>query len=258
VATIDVAGETNDAGLMALTLGALVQDIHQATKCRRGCSSTTPSPGIMPPEAQPHHPSTRAPAASTVLGRRSSCDPIAAPPPGMPDYKRGRSARSGTPPRCSHALVAGRQPRRVEGRALDEVNAGTDHHRLADVLQREADRRFAWATTSFGLVVRAQERLRPAQIPMRRRSASTPGGQEVRDGERDAAAGGARFRSSLSPGMVNSSQGTGGPQPAEVKRMLQAGTKRVAADRAWASERRERLAQASARLDATFRKLIQQ
>ncbi len=40
--------------------------------------------------------------------------------------------------------------------------------------------------------------------------------------------------------------------------MLQAETKRAAGDRAWAAERRERLAQSSARLDAAFRKLIQQ
>jgi len=57
--------------------------------------------------------------------------------------------------------------------------------------------------------------------------------------------------------MVNASRGLGGPQPAEVKRMLQAETKRVATDRGWAVERRQRLAQASARLDAAFGRLIQ-
>jgi hypothetical protein len=40
--------------------------------------------------------------------------------------------------------------------------------------------------------------------------------------------------------------------------MFQGETRRVSGDRAWAAERRERLAQFQAKLDAAFRKLVQQ
>ena len=66
-----------------------------------------------------------------------------------------------------------------------------------------------------------------------------------------------RVRSSLSPeGMIHSSKGLGGPQPAEVKRMLLAEANRLAEDRAWAKERQAKLDEARSRLDAAFRQLM--
>lgn len=66
----------------------------------------------------------------------------------------------------------------------------------------------------------------------------------------------AAFRATLSPRtMVETRKGTGGPQPAEVKRMLTEARKSLNADRTWMSERRQHLLDADAALDKAFNKL---
>ena len=52
--------------------------------------------------------------------------------------------------------------------------------------------------------------------------------------------------------MVKSSLGLGGPQPAEVRRMLDAQRKNLDTDRVALTDRRTRLATASKTLDAAF------
>ncbi|MBN7822547.1 hypothetical protein, partial [Bowmanella yangjiangensis] len=65
------------------------------------------------------------------------------------------------------------------------------------------------------------------------------------------------FRATLSPrSMVETRKGTGGPQPAEVKRMLAEAGKRLRADESWMSERRQQLSKADVALDKAFAKLL--
>ena len=67
----------------------------------------------------------------------------------------------------------------------------------------------------------------------------------------------ARFRDVLSPAfMVQSRVGVGGPQPAEVARMLKAAQAALAQDRAWLATTRKKLQDADIRLNAAFGQLL--
>ena len=65
------------------------------------------------------------------------------------------------------------------------------------------------------------------------------------------------FRATLSPqNMVKTRVGTGGPQPAEVKRMLGEANQALAGDQHWTDDRRDRIAKAEATLDKAFNALV--
>jgi argininosuccinate lyase len=141
-------------------------------------------------------------------------------------------------------------------RALDEVNAEySTTTELADVLQRDADvpfragHHFASELVTYG---RAQ-RLRPAELPhheVRRLYAAAAADFEL---DPQLPLSEAEFRRALSAeGMIAASQGLGGPQPAEVARMLAQQREALDADRSWTRGVRERLALAAQRRDAAF------
>jgi argininosuccinate lyase len=101
--------------------------------------------------------------------------------------------------------------------------------------------------------------LRPADLPF----------PEVQKIYAEAAAGSglkpelpldeARFRAALSArGMIDAAKGLGGPQPAEIRRMLGVARARLEADRGWLESRRKSLTDARARLDKAFAALTQE
>ena len=64
----------------------------------------------------------------------------------------------------------------------------------------------------------------------------------------------AAFKATLSPEMmVRTRVGVGGPQPAEVRRMIGVARDTLAKDRAWLAERNNKLLEAEARLNTAFR-----
>jgi len=65
------------------------------------------------------------------------------------------------------------------------------------------------------------------------------------------------FKATLSPEMmVRSRVGIGGPQPAEVKRMIGLARETLAKDRAWLAERNNKLLEAEAKLNTAFAKYL--
>jgi argininosuccinate lyase len=267
-----VDGGAELAGLAtsaALTLGTFIADVTaQYAQTEPWIILTegneTGVSSIMP---QKHNPSglvrLRA-EASTLIGEANTFAVIAHNvEAGMSDYKDFGNPQ-GFPnvmlrdmaALFTHAESVIRTMRFRPERALDEVNSDySTTTELADTLQRDADvpfrigHHFASELVNYG----RDKRLRASQIPYAE-------AQRIYAGIATAAKMDAKlplseetFRRSLSAeNMVTASKGLGGPQPAEVARMLDGAKDRLAADRAWLDARRAKLADASEKLDRAF------
>jgi argininosuccinate lyase len=258
---LDEAAEL--AGLVstiAIGVGAMTQDMHtqyHQTKpwimLREG-DLTGPS-SIMPQKRNPYgiqnvrfEASESLSAAMAVLIEAHNVSP------GMGDYKRTAAETALTSISATLRSLNQVLDSLVIDvpRALAEVEADySTTTELADTLQREDDvpfrigHHFASELVTFG---RAND-LKPADLPwpeIERIWATVSPGTKMPLSE-------AVFRRSLSArGMVEAAKGLGGPQPAEVARMLAARQATLKSDQDWLAERRAALASAQQKLDAAF------
>jgi argininosuccinate lyase len=144
-------------------------------------------------------------------------------------------------------------------RALEELNSDwTASQELADVLMRKYKLPFRVGHHFASEVVdyaKAKD-IKPLAFPYaeaRRIYAESVKGSDFAPGLPMSEA---EFRATLDPvAIIKNRQTAGGPQPAEMERMLKEATQRLAQQDAWIKARRTQIASSLARLDADFEKL---
>ena len=266
ISSLDVPLESLQiAESSALTIGSLIEEIelqyHETEPwilLREG-SLTGPS-SIMPQKRNPYGLLTVREDASEVLGTATTFEFEAHNlPNGMPDYKHGKVEASidaalkmlNDLSAVVDALVVNPE------RALDEVNRDySTTTELADELQQRSDvpfrigHHFASELVTFG---RAHH-LRPIDLGyadaqrIYTESAETFGLHDAQLPLTET-----QFRQALSArNMVDSAIVMGGPQPAEVTRMLKDTRAAIERDQNWLDARRQHLTQAQSLLDAAF------
>jgi argininosuccinate lyase len=269
-AQIDIGAEAASlASTMALSVGAFVQDVHtqyHQTKpwlmLQEGKLTGTSS--IMPQKRNPSALNVVRLQASETVGAAMTALVVAHNvTPGMPDYKREQAQDAVDAAIDMYlklddmlgGLVLNRE------RALAEVDADySTTTELADVLQRDANvpfrigHHFASNLVTYG----RQNDLKPAELPYAEaQRIYTASAKSFGMDNAKLPLDEARFRQVLTAqNMVASSQGLGGPQPAEVTRMLGEANQRLAADKAWVQAARDRLTAAQDKLDQAFDVLV--
>lgn len=265
----EIAGLATSA---ALTLGALIADVtaqYAQTEPWIVLSegNETGVSSIMPQKRNPSGLVRLRAEASTLIGEAATFAVIAHNvEPGMSDYKDFGNPKEypdtilrDMAALFAHADALIRNLRFRPERALEEVNDDySTTTELADTLQRDADvpfrigHHFASELVNYG----RGHHLHAGQIPYaeaQRIYAEIAAGAKLDPKlplSEDA------FRRALTAeNMVAASKGLGGPQPAEVARMLKAAGERLAADRAWLDATRAKLADATQKLDQAFARL---
>jgi argininosuccinate lyase len=268
----DIAGFTSAT---ALTVNALVADITQQYAQTQPWfllaeGEMTGVSSIMPQKRNPSGLVFLRAQASTVLGHAQTFLMVAHNvSSGMSDYKPFINPLQGDQPNNVVRELSdlfdnfGKLMKTLvfnEARALAEVDADySTTTELADTLQRVADvpfrvgHHFASDLVNFG----RGNNLKPAEIPYaeaQRIYAAAATHFKLDDTKLPLTE--AQFRNSLSPrNMINESRGLGGPQPAEVARMLATEKERLTQDRAWVTAAQTKLAAAARKLDAAFAQL---
>jgi len=183
---------------------------------------------------------------------------------GMPDYKRGQLSSP------AHILelakeTADQLQRVLAGLVIDPERAAAEVDadystttELADTLQREADvpfrlgHHFASELVTFG----RSNHLKPADISFNEVQRIYADSARVAGLNPNLPLDEQSFRRALSArGMIETAKGLGGPQPAEVARMLSVARQRLDNDLMWSKQKREGIRQAEARLQSTFDKV---
>ncbi len=254
----------------ALTMGILVQDMHTQyhnpypwIMIQEGRLTGTSS--IMPQKRNPYGLNVLRLQASDVVGGAMTYQIEAHNvTPGMPDYKRDQVEKTLDLSTDAFAKLADLMSNLVidKDRALAEVDADySTTTELADVLQRESNvpfrvgHHFASDLVTYGRL----NKIKPADMPFD--EVQKIYGQALQAFNFDHAQfplTQEQFRRTLTAqNMIDSSKGLGGPQRAEVERMLTAQRAQLAQDEQWLQSQRDKLAAASENLDRTFYKLGQ-
>ncbi|MFT8247200.1 lyase family protein [Roseomonas sp. BN140053] len=269
IAEADTRAEADAAAATgALTVGMLLADITQQYAQTRPWlllseGGETGTSSIMP---QKRNPSgmvyLRALASTVVAGAQGYMLRAHNVPAGMMDYKLFAPDPVLRDAARMYQGLASLLPafRFDPPRALEEVNNDySTTTELADTLQRVADvpfrigHHFASELVTFG----RSRGLRPTELPFdAAQRIYTEAAQQFGQANAQLPLTEEQFRRSLSAtGMVQASQGLGGPQPAEVARMQAVQMAALDADRGWAQAARTRLDEASRQRDAAFARL---
>ncbi len=273
ISPIDTGAEAiSIASTSALTIGTFIADITQQYAQSKPWfllteGDLTGTSSIMPQKRNPSGLVFLRAQASTVIGHAQTfllvAHNVAA---GMSDYKPFINPRQGNQPNSvMRELVDLLDGFRSligtlafdEVRALAEVNADySTTTELADTLQREADvpfrvgHHFASELVNFG---RARS-LKPSEIPYSEaQRIYAEAASSFKLANTNLPLNEAAFRRALTAeNMVSASQGLGGPQPAEVARMMARQAALLQSDRDWLDEQLRKLKDASGTLDAAF------
>jgi argininosuccinate lyase len=266
ISPIDTGIELSSiAASSAVTISALIADItaqYAQTKpwLLLAEGDLTGGSSIMPQKRNPVGMVRLRTAASTLVGDAQTYYLLAHNvSAGMGDYKADQPDRVLRQAAELYAAFGALMKDFVfdDKRALAEVNADySTTTELADTLQRVADvpfrvgHHFASELVNFG----RGHSLKPTEIPYAEaQRIYTEAAKLYGVADAKLPLTEAQFRTSLTAeNMVQASQGLGGPQPAEVARMLAVQKAGVAADRAWLAAAQGRLTQASEKLDVAF------
>ncbi|MDD5333231.1 MAG: lyase family protein [Rhodoferax sp.] len=258
----------NIVGSVALRIGAMMQDLHTQYHQSRPWilldTSQTYTSSAMPQKQNP----------GLIMGARTKASDVVAlaqwatlhahnVTPGMTDYKEEVPRTYLSAVEMLNQFVAVLKALKVDPqRSLEELNGDwTTSMELAETLQRLHQVPFRIGHHFASLVVTdaRKNNLSPSQFPYAR--AVELYAQAIRqDGLTDSRLPLSEpvFRATLAPDdMVRSRVGIGGPQPAEVKRMLALAGESLARDQTWLAQRNAGLIAAEAKLNSAFFKYLE-
>lgn len=271
ISTYDIPLEaTAIATSTAIRVGAFLQDVHVQYHQTRpwmllGASNTYTS-SAMPQKANPGViQNTRAKATDVVASAQAVTLRAHNVTPGMIDYKNTANATG------AKTFVLGVEMlQQFDGvlgalqidpaRALEELESDwITSMELAETLQRAhgVPFRVGHHFASEVVVYARSQNLRPKDFPYAQaQRIYAEAGKKYQLAQSVLPLDEPTFRATLSSAnMVRTRTGTGGPQPAEVRRMMAASSAALVRDQAWVQGRRARLMEAEALLNRSFQEL---